>query len=206
MTKTEIANIALRRARENRINGDVEASSTPNAELIRDLWAQTSQLVLKAIRPSFAQKQALLTQLTAAPKFEWDYAYQLPTDFIEVVRMNGLNYGEVEDAYDVLSDRRLVTDEGTVSLTYVFDETDYTRWDSEFIEAFALKMAYEIANENRGSQELISNLVTLYEKARSEASAGSANARKDPSIRERVIRGSSWTRGDRIISTNETND
>lgn len=206
MTKTEIANIALRRARENRLNGDVDASSTPNAELIRDLWTQTSQLVLKAVRPSFAQKQAVLTQLTTAPEFEWDHAYQLPTDFIEVVRMNGLNYGEVEDAYDVLSDRRLVTDEDTVSLTYIFDETDYTRWDSEFVEAFALKMAYEIANENRGSQDLISNLVTLYEKARSEASAGSGNTRKDPSIRERVLRGSSWTRNDRIISTNETND
>lgn len=204
MTKTEIANIALRRARESRISGDIDSSTNFNAELIRDIWSQVAKLVLQATQPSFAQKQATLTQLTATPEFEWDYAYQLPTDYVDVVRFNGLNAGEVQDAYDILSNRQLVTDEETVSLTYIFNEEGCGNWTPDFIEAFSLKMAFEIVNENRGSQDLIQNLMTLYGQAVSQSRGLTGKNRKDPTTRERVLRSSQWTRGNRVISTNET--
>lgn len=205
MTKTEIANMALRRAKENTIVGDVDTAATPNAEIIQDFWDNVAGRVLKAVRPSFAQKQAVLTQLTATPDFEWSYAYQLPTDFVEVVRMNGLNYGEVEDSYDILSNRRLATDQESVSLTYIFNETDYSRWDSEFIDAFSYALAAEIASSNRAGNDVVESLLQLSDRAASIASAGSGNSQKRPSVRDQVVRASSWTRTDRIRSTNERN-
>ncbi len=205
MTKTEIANMALRRAKENTIVGDVDTAATPNAELIQDFWDNTAARIIKAVRPSWAKKQAVLTLLTAAPTFEWAYAYQLPTDFVEIVQVNGLNAGDIEEKYDVLSDRRLVTNEESVSLTYLFNETDYARWDSEFIDAFSYALGAEIASNNRADSGLVSSLLEMSARSSSIASAGSGRSKKGPTVRDQVVRSSKWTRDYRVRSTNELN-
>lgn len=203
MTKTEVANLALIRAREYPLSDDVDTSTQPNAELVRNLWEQALRTCLKDIRPQFAQKQQVLTKTTDVPDFDWELVYQLPTDYIEVVKFNGQNYAEYEEFYDILGNK-LYTDEDPVNLKYIRYEENVGLYDSKFIEALTYKLAYDIISVRRGDVNLQSDLYKLYGMHSAKASADSGNSRKLPPIRDRVIRGGRLVGVRRRRSTNET--
>lgn len=205
MTKTELANLALIRSRESRLSDDVDSSNHPNAELIRDLWKPALRITLKKVRPQFAQAQATPAKLTEVPKFEWDLSYQLPTDYVEMVKFNGLDYGEYEELYDIFGNK-LYTDEDPVYLKYIRYEENVGLFDDEFVEALAYKLAYDIVGSNRGSVNLQQELYKQFIILSMESNASSGHSRKLPPIRDRVTKGGRLMRARRRRSTNETSE
>jgi len=91
---------------------------TAESEIAGALFAPVRDALLSAYAWSFATGQVELSQLEAAPIADYDYAYQLPTDFLRAFsagssgRGRGLSYRIARGA--------LHTNAQSVILTYVF--------------------------------------------------------------------------------------
>jgi len=202
-TKTEISNIALRRARENPVIGDVDTSDQVQAETVRDFYEQSLKETLQRIKPAFARKRAALTQDVTGPIFEYSYSYALPTDYVSIVKFNGATIQDVSDLFES-EGRKVLTDEESANVVYVCYEEDTALYDPEFIEAFTLQLGANVSNALRGNTDLSTELYKLSEVAASNATSESSNGRRKPTIRDRVLAASHWAGISRRYSTNET--
>ncbi len=114
---------------------------TAEAEVASNLYPSTRDGLLSAHPWSFATGQATLPKLASAPVADYDYAYQLPADFLRVLsagitgRGRGVEYR--------IEERRLHTNTDGVALTYIFrpdemampaffDQTLIARLSAEF--------------------------------------------------------------------------
>lgn len=91
---------------------------TAESEVAANLYGFTRDALLSSHPWNFATGQATLPQLVAAPVADFQYAYQLPADFLRAMSAgvdesgSGLTYRIVEN--------RLHCDSDTVVLTYIF--------------------------------------------------------------------------------------
>lgn len=86
---------------------------------------------------SFATGQATLPRLVADPVAEFDYAFQLPTDLIRVLRVTD---GDIPAGRYRILERRLHANAELVTLTYIFrpDETAFPPWfDAALVDQLA---------------------------------------------------------------------
>lgn len=88
------------------------------AEIAESIYTPTRDALLSAYPWSFATQQTVLNTLLASPLADYDYAYQLPNDFLRVISAGtdqngqGINYR--------IYQRALHTNLQNVVLTYVF--------------------------------------------------------------------------------------
>ncbi|MEX2618392.1 MAG: hypothetical protein WD767_20090 [Alphaproteobacteria bacterium] len=82
------------------------------------LYASTRDAVLSAYPWSFATAQRRLARLNATPTADYDYAYQLPGDFLRALSAG--QSGRGRGAIYRIAERRLHTNAEDVVLTYVF--------------------------------------------------------------------------------------
>jgi hypothetical protein len=93
------------------------ADGTAESEIAGLLYEPARDAVLSAYAWSFATQQAALTRLGAAPAADYQYAYQLPNDFLRALsagsgsRGRGLRFRIFRDT--------LQTDAEEVTLTYI---------------------------------------------------------------------------------------
>lgn len=92
-----------------------------------------------------------------APAFGYAYSYELPADYLRALTWNEREAGTGQAAFDIESGRLLCDDEDS-ELRYVAQITDQTLWDSNFIEAFCLKLAARIATGITTAQGLAAQL------------------------------------------------
>jgi hypothetical protein len=107
---------------------------TRSARAVRTHWDQGRQFCLSLATWRFSRKRQQLAQLAAAPSIGYDYAYQLPADYlrpIAVLDSTGLPYRDLD--YTVIGDQ-FHTNETYVWLDYVRDLDDVGLWPSMFIE------------------------------------------------------------------------
>ena len=117
------------------------SDGTTESEIAGLLYAPLRDAVLSSFPWNFATRQVQLTRLATPPNGDYQYAYQLPNDFLRAIsagiggRGRGINYR--------LARNELHTDASDVLLTYIFrpDETSFppyfdallmTRLASEF--------------------------------------------------------------------------
>lgn len=101
------------------------ADGTTESEIAGLLYAPLRDAVLSSFPWNFATRQVVLTQLATPPNADYQYAYQLPNDFLRAIsagiggRGRGINYR--------ISRNELHTDASDVLLTYIFrpDETSF---------------------------------------------------------------------------------
>lgn len=175
-TKTEIFNRALIKLGVNTVTSPDDPS-----EQARKCSAVYSSLLKAELRKNpwtFAIKREELAALAETPAFGWQYAYQLPSDFIRVVQI-----GEYWDFNQI----RVATDQPTVPYTlegqkiltnyaaplrvrYVHNvEDDTETWDDLFTEAFACRLAQEVCDSLTKNQTKMANMVRVYRDAIVEA-------------------------------------
>lgn len=98
---------------------------TAESEIAGALYAPVRDALLSAYGWSFASGQVELTQLSTDPIADYDYAYQLPNDYLRAIsagtgtKGRGLNYRIARGA--------LHTNAQSVVLTYIFrpDESEF---------------------------------------------------------------------------------
>jgi hypothetical protein len=158
-SQVEIVNMALIELGDEIIMAMTE--DTKAARVMTALWEPTVKEVLADHTWGFARARKTLALLGTAPEFGYDYAYQLPADFIRMVYM-----GESEDEYIwQIEGNQLLTDETTAEITYVRYITDTTKFSPKFVTALSFLLAARAANSLAGlDSKKKEAALTAYEK------------------------------------------
>ena len=159
--------------------------------------------VLAVGRWSSAKKPAVLSQLSPAPTFGWDYRYQLPGDYIRLISVNeNDDFDPRLDLWRIVG-RELHTDESSVNLVYVSDLTasgnDINAASQPLTEAFKLKLATKLAWVFQQSRTLRESLIAEYRLKVRDALLVDALESRPPLVNQ--LNESNWLRN-RIASTN----
>lgn len=166
LTSTQVANRALGKIGATPITSLADDPSK-NARDIRACYDIVLKDELRARCWSFSIKRANLVELEQAPLFDWERQFALPADFIRLVEtsMSGSPYGR---SY-LLEGNKLLTNQTEVKLRYIANITDPAQWDSSFVEAFACRLAAEIAEPVTQSLNKRSQAWAEYQQAVSKA-------------------------------------
>jgi len=137
-----ICNGALRRIGASTITS--LSQGTKNANWCNDRFAEMRNALLEMHPWNFAVKSVALAQLTATPVVKFDYAYQLPTDFIRLVSAHDSNEG-VGIVDHQLRDDTIEAVSSQLWIVYVSEVTDPNKMTPLFRECLSAFMAVEAA-------------------------------------------------------------
>lgn len=123
------------------------ASNSFTIDLTKGWWFETTFISWNYLGPIPGN---------AGPMYEWAYAYELPTDFILLIELNGQNcwqgvqntgntFGSLYEIYQ----KRIYCNTQYADIKYNRFETDTTNFDSMFAEALVLNLASMIATTLR---------------------------------------------------------
>lgn len=116
------------------------SDGTAESEIAGALYDPARDALLSSYGWSFATAQSALARLETPPVADYDYAYQLPNDFLRSLsagaskRGRGLNYR--------IHKNQLHTNASTVILTYVY-RPDETQFPPYFDQALIARLAAE---------------------------------------------------------------
>jgi hypothetical protein len=175
----QIANMALSEVAEQTIT-TIDDATTP-ARYCKEFIYQAIREALASGVWKCARKPAVLNQLADAPEFGWEYAYQLPTDYVGMFSFNDVTSDERWQEMFEVQGNQLLTDESTVSLIYIRDLTqngnDVNLMPPLLTKACYVNLASKIAWPIQQSRTLKESLEQSYEVALRKAKA--ADARED---------------------------
>ena len=94
--------------------------------------------------------------IAVIPEFEYQNAFELPTDCLRVVRM------ENDDAIFIVEGTRLLTNETEAKVLYIAQITTESLFKPSFIMAFAQRLAAEIAIPVTNSAKIAESALSTY--------------------------------------------
>lgn len=151
-SKIDICSHALLLIGENTISSFNDDSIA--ALVASNLYEPTYESLLTAHPWRFASNKATLARLTATPTNEWDYAFQLPSDFLVAQHVD-----EGNDNYQIYADK-LYTDEKTMILDYTYkpDESFLPAYFTELLEYKLASLFAVPITENTSKAEFYANM------------------------------------------------
>lgn len=179
MNETQLANLALGHLGEAKIMDLQE--DTPAARRVSTSFGLVRDSLLRSHHWNFAIKRASLSRLAADPLSGFTYQYQLPTDCLRVLEVNGRTGGNDAAAYS-LEARAVLTDDTTVIIRYVARITDTEQWDSQFCDAFGYRLASHLAPAITGSESQRDALFRVAEGIAMGAAKGSDSRESRPEV------------------------
>lgn len=191
LSATDICNLALARIGEEAIM-DITDDSIKSARACNVAFEPVAREVARMGEWNCLKKRVALAQIAEAPAFEWEYQYQLPSDFISLVEVNGSDYhGQAQDKWEI-EGRVLLTDAETANIRYIAYVEDTAQWDSLFSNAVAVLLAARIAVLIRQDENLATALIREFESvALPRARMKDGNERRvrrfDPTLESRFI-------------------
>ena len=152
----EICNTALIELGAETISSLSETST--EAVSCNTVWEQCRKSVLRSHPWNFATKTEELPAITVnTRKFRYDYAYQLPSNCLRLMRVykNGDYKLEANVIY---------TNKSDCFVKYIYDNISTNTWDSLFIDAMAAKVQSKIAFAITKGRDNVTYAENLYEK------------------------------------------
>lgn len=164
ISQVSICNSALVKVGAERISSIDQ--DTKSARILKAVYAQVRDAVLAAHPWNFAIKRAVLAPVSSTPAFEFDFAYDLPNDCLAVLSLydGATDFGGDESIDYVVEGRQILTDEESISLRYIYQNVDESSWNSYFAEAFAWRLAKEVAYNLTQSLALASACESSYQR------------------------------------------
>lgn len=142
-SEVEICNSALSKiGTTNRIASLTEGST--NATACNGQYAKVRDKLLRAHHWNFAMTRAKLARLADAPVYEFDYGYQLPSDWIRMVAVHDNDAGTGQALYRI-EGRKLLCNADGIWIKYVARVTDPNDMPADFRETLASLLAVELA-------------------------------------------------------------
>lgn len=129
------------------------------AKLASNLWENCRDAVLRGHPWNCAVKRVELAADVATPAFEWSAQYTLPGDFLRLLSVGE----EGEDVPFQMESGKILCDEDTVKLRYIFKNTNVTSWDSLLVEAMTAYMAMTMAYPITKSASVQEAMAKLYQ-------------------------------------------
>ena len=152
-SQVEIANRALTKLGAARIIsfGD----DNKQARAIQSMFDIVRDSELRSHIWSFSVKRTSLAALTSTPAWGFEYEYELPSDYLRLLQVDEMYNGPSMDDYRnaatadyVLEGKKILTNFGApLKIRYIARVVDTTMWDATFTEAFACKLAMELAED-----------------------------------------------------------
>jgi hypothetical protein len=146
-SKTDICNLALAELGARRITS-YESDTTVEAKACRLHLDHVIDTLLERHQWNHATKHDTLSKLSTVPNPEWTEAYQLPSDFIRLIRVSvGSSLNSLQNF--ALEGRNILTiGEGdTLPIVYVSNDIPVAQWSPLFIDAVVYKLAAKIAGD-----------------------------------------------------------
>jgi len=156
-SETSICNMALARIGAKRIN-DIEDASDDKVEAIqcRLHYSQTRDALIRSHWWRMARaRKTLSANADYVSDGEYDYAYDLPVDFIRMKKpYEGLTPGSEIQAYTYsLEGKQLLSNETPMKIQYIKRVTDPPSFDPLFVEVFVLTLAIKMTMPLAGAGE-----------------------------------------------------
>lgn len=149
---------------------DSAVDGLDRARIASNLWDSTRDMLLRSHPWNCAITRVKLSPDTAAPAFGYSHQYTLPGDpfWLRNVEINGVLSDEMDY---VVEGRSLLIDSSSLSLRYVYRNTDISSWDPMLVYcaeiAMAMRMAFPISQSEPRETTLANLLFSELKKARS---------------------------------------
>lgn len=177
----EICNFALQELGANYISSLNENS--PESRECNLRYDSVRRSLLRMHHWNFAIKRVALSRETTTPAFNYSYQYALPSDFLKIImtsteELYQSDFGVVKnsefyvgnpvgnnyiDKYK-LENKKLLSNDSSVSIIYVADITDTGQFDSTFTELLQRLLCAKITKKLTGSQSEANDKLALFEK------------------------------------------
>ncbi len=138
-----ICNNALLRIGASTITDLTEGSDSAN--ILNQIYVPTRDALLRKHFWNFATKRVALSASVTAPAFEWNYSYDVPSDFIRINRLYNSS-----SAFKLEGSAILTNQAAPLNLVYIARITDPTQFDPIFIDALTLILAIKIGSRTSG--------------------------------------------------------
>lgn len=151
----EIINVALSRIGAN----DIQSldQGTEEQRLAVNLWNTARRACLRDHTWNFAVKDVELNSVAGYTPFQYQYAYQLPTDCIRLLQFYGNPVFKIQG-------RQILTNESTCKIKYVYDEEDPSVWDASFTDLMAQRLAADMGFALTKSQATADSAYAIYDR------------------------------------------
>lgn len=177
-TEASICNMALARIQVKQAIGAL-TDETPVGRLCTRFYDQTRQALLREFPWPFCEQYYTLALVETDPNPRWGYSYRYPTG---VLRVNDIVSEEripsPKIPFKIGSDtqgRLIYTDELEAVIAANTDVSDTSQMDPLFVDAFAWRMAMELAAPLAESAEVTNYANAKYEMAIRRAMAAAMN-------------------------------
>lgn len=159
MTDVQICNLALARLGDARIT--TLADATAQAQYCTLFYTQTVAELQAEFDWQFCRKQVSLTN-GSSPLGGYTYQYDLPADYIRSFRLANIDESENFGQWEILSTYLQTNFASPVTLDYIANITDASKYPAIFTELLAVKLAGVLAMPLTGSKDLFKQTVELY--------------------------------------------
>lgn len=182
-SKVQLASNALILLGDEPISSFTDAGA--GAQTAANLYETSYLSMLSSHRWNFATKKATLARLAEAPRNEYKYQYQLPTDIVMLVTTYPVS------TYRILGDK-LYSDAETVEIDYIWKIPE-DQFPSYFVKAFEFYLAAQFAvpiTEDLNKAEVMNRFYERESRKARYADSQSQPAvpiQDDPYIRVRVV-------------------
>jgi hypothetical protein len=180
-SKTAICNKALRRLGISQAILNVDTDNTTTSSIFKTSYDQVLEEVLRMHNWNFATfRQSLNIDSAKTISYGYKNAYVLPTipKFLKLISIEGSEPFAIENNY-------ILTDASTLNISFIGKVTDVNKYDSLFINCFALKLAYEVGFALTESRSLVGEIGEEFLKMLS-ASSSKDNQEKSLSSSEGI--------------------
>jgi len=160
MTDIQICNLALARLGDSRITALTDA--TAQAQYCSLFYSQTLEELQTEFDWQFCRKLASLTADATAPAFGYARRFAVPSDFLRLIRLNGIDEDENFSKWEIV-DGFIHTDlSAPAQIEYIASVTDAAKFPAVFVEILSAKLAANLAMPLTGSKELFSQMAEVF--------------------------------------------
>jgi hypothetical protein len=141
--KVEIANRALTKLGAERVL--LLSDNSKEARTMNSMFDSMFDAELRRHRWKFAMKRATLPALASPPEWGYQYAYQLPPDFLSLVQVNDIYLrGLKQKTLWAIESGQILTDlPAPLKVRYIRRVDNLALLDPLFVEVLACKLAFE---------------------------------------------------------------
>lgn len=152
-SQVDIANRALTKLGASRIISFGDDNKQSRA--ILSMFDIVRDAELRSHIWSFSVRRESLPALISTPSWGFQYEYQMPSDSLRLLMVNDIYNGpSMEDYrnqpvadYSLEGNKILTNFAAPLKIRYISRVVDTTQWDSMFVEAFACRLAMELAED-----------------------------------------------------------
>ena len=184
-TQVDIINLALTRLGVRTITlAELTEQSSEPARRAVVVWDLVRQAVLRDHAWGFALKNSVLTDAQGDAVPSWQYMYLYPPDCLRAWSLISATVINPQPFEKLLDGDRLVIvcNLPDAVLRYTTDVEDTALWDAVYVDAFAWRLAAELAKPLAGDDAKMRDMLQAYMMSLAQAKTSDANEGQHQSV------------------------